>query len=358
MSQPELVNRVQAAFEDRGDLLRKFLKQRNIVGVGIGYKMVNGELTDTPSVVFSVAAKKPRQDLPESELLPDHVDDLPTDVVEIGEVVALGLNRRGVNRPIRPGMSVGHMEGVAGTIGAMVRRGGETFILSNNHVLARENQAKVGDPIIQPGRSDGGMENNVVAELDSFTPLTFESEAAEAIEEAQVVAESPRGCSAFLSDLLPKARERVAEGIELAAPGAPGGIDTSTLNTMDAALARILPGVTFNLDIIDAGGPPTGIATPELGMPVLKSGRTTGLTTGTITQIAVSINVRYPAGGVARFRNQVIVTPFSQSGDSGSLVLDYQRRAVGLLFSGSEQVSVMTPIEAVLKRLQVTLLLS
>jgi len=48
-------------------------------------------------------------------------------------------------------------------------------------------------------------------------------------------------------------------------------------------------------------------------------------------------------------------TNMSQGGDSGSLVLDMKARAVGLLFAGSEQVTILNPISEVLKILNIEL---
>ena len=89
-------------------------------------------------------------------------------------------------------------------------------------------------------------------------------------------------------------------------------------------------------------------------MRVVKSGRTTGITEAQIVQIDVTVNVKY-GDLVARFANQIMTTPFSQQGDSGSLVLDFERRAVGLLFSGSPQITVLNPIDAVLSALDAEL---
>ena len=58
---------------------------------------------------------------------------------------------------------------------------------------------------------------------------------------------------------------------------------------------------------------------------------------------------------MALFRNQILTTNISQGGDSGSLVLDMKKRAVGLLFAGSEAVTVLNPISEVLKLLDVQL---
>ena len=59
-----------------------------------------------------------------------------------------------------PGGSVGHFEITAGTIGAIARdkKTGRDVILSNNHVLANENAAKIGDAILQAGVIDGRLE--------------------------------------------------------------------------------------------------------------------------------------------------------------------------------------------------------
>jgi len=89
-------------------------------------------------------------------------------------------------------------------------------------------------------------------------------------------------------------------------------------------------------------------------MQVFKSGRTSGVTEGVITQVDVEVNVKYDTR-VARYTNQIMISPCSKPGDSGSLILDFQRNAVGLLFSGSDQVTVASPIRAVLAALNVEL---
>ena len=59
---------------------------------------------------------------------------------------------------------------------------------------------------------------------------------------------------------------------------------------------------------------------------------------------------------VAQFENQIVSTPMSQGGDSGSLLVDADsRRAVGLLFAGSSQATVFNPIQTVLDALGVTI---
>ena len=98
-------------------------------------------------------------------------------------------------------------------------------------------------------------------------------------------------------------------------------------------------------------------------MIVGKSGRTTGLTQGRVTQIGVSVNVNYGGGRVALFRNQIAIqsvnaNPFSAGGDSGSLIWHWATgvRPVGLLFAGGGGTTFANPIGAVLAALDIRLL--
>src|SRR3546814_12448476 len=64
-----------------------------------------------------------------------------------------------------------------------------------------------------------------------------------------------------------------------------------------------------------------------------KTGRTTNYTTGRITAVNATVDVNYGGCRVARFRDQIITTPMSAGGDSGSLVADRENFAVGLLYA-------------------------
>ena len=60
----------------------------------------------------------------------------------------------------------------SGTLGSLVQRGGLFYILSNNHVLARSDQAKLGEPITQPGLVDNSCNPATpVANLSQFSKL-------------------------------------------------------------------------------------------------------------------------------------------------------------------------------------------
>ncbi|MEJ7591584.1 MAG: hypothetical protein WKF77_08545 [Planctomycetaceae bacterium] len=98
------------------------------------------------------------------------------DVRYVGRIIKLEtpktLQKR--RRPLVIGCSIGHQDVTAGTLGcfALTRSGKKKVILSNNHVLANENDAKAGDAILQPGKFDGGRKPaNVVATLLKFVKL-------------------------------------------------------------------------------------------------------------------------------------------------------------------------------------------
>lgn len=73
-----------------------------------------------------------------------------------------------------------------------------------------------------------------------------------------------------------------------------------------------------------------------------KIGRTTGLTHGRVTAFELDdVRVDFDAG-ICRFDGQIEIEgagnhPFSDGGDSGSLIVDGDHRAVALLFAGSDQ---------------------
>ncbi len=213
-------------------------------------------------------------------------------------------------RPVPIGVSTGHPDITAGTIGARVTDGSQIFALSNNHVFANNNLAKAGDNLLQPGVTDGGRNpDDVLATLYDFEPIQF--------------------C---------------------------GGI-TCPLNRLDAALALTTAENLGTRTPEDGyGRPRSRTMEATLGMKVQKYGRTTGHTVGRVTGINAIIDVDYRTGS-ARFEGQIIITDgsFSTGGDSGSLIvtkglLAGDRRPVGLLFAGSSTNTIANPIDLVLDR--------
>ena len=317
-------------------VLSDILARQNVLGVGLGYKERDGKISDELSLIISVAKKLPVEQLAPQDLIPKAFQGLITDVVETGYIRAFPENPRARRRPAQPGISVGHHAITAGTFGLLVQRDGVPFILSNNHVLANCNEAQAGDAIYQPGPSDGGTDAERVATLAEFEPLDYGKKQGEC-SVANAVTIFFNGLATLMGS------SHRLEPVQVT----PGN------NMMDAALARPLSPDLVVPQILEIGLP-VGVAEPELGMEVQKTGRTTGHTEGVVTQIDATVNVDYNGRNV-RFSDQIFTTSMSSPGDSGSGILDMERHAVGLLFAGSERVTIFTPLQRVLDHFGITL---
>jgi hypothetical protein len=238
--------------------------------------------------------------------IPQTLEGVPVRAVVVGQVYALATATARFPRPVPTGVSTGHPAITAGTIACRVKdRSGATYALSNNHVYANENQAGIGDSVLQPGRYDGGVDpTDAIGTLAAFSPLRFDGAA----------------------------------------------------NTIDAAIAKC-PAANLGPGTPAGGyGVPKAVPLPpHVGMPVQKYGRTTGLTYGNIYALNATIKVGY-SSGTALFTKQLIITPgtFSGAGDSGALVVTrsanngHNARPVGLLFAGSGSYAIANPIGPVL----------
>jgi hypothetical protein len=244
-------------------------------------------------------------------------------------------------RPAPGGVSIGHYQISAGTLGCIVRdkTTGDRLILSNNHVLANSNAAQIGDPIIQPGGADGGtVANDLIARLERFCAIDFGTNSGSDCGIASTYAGFGNAIASLLGS-----RHRVT--VLRANPQA--------VNVADAAVARPINDNDVLDEILNIGEI-SGTVEGTLGMQVRKSGRTTGFTTGTINTIEATVSINYGPGQVATFENQFVAGPMSEGGDSGSLIVAADSQAaVGLLFAGSTQSTIFNPIQAVLDCLNV-----
>lgn len=178
-------------------------------------------------------------------------------------------------------------------------------ILSNNHILAKSNDAKLGDPIYQPGPYDGGGPDDTIAQLVAFVPIKFDG----------------------------------------------------TLNKVDCALALpVNQSDVIEQEILEIGKV-QGTIEPQLRMRVRKFGRTTQLNEGEVIQIHATVKVGgYSGGKVAWFEDQIITTLMSAGGDSGSVLVERDgQRAVGLLFAGSNTITVHNRIANIEEALNIKL---
>lgn len=295
---------VKEAIED--DLLAR----PGVVGVDIGEKVSHGKKTGEPSILVFVEQKKPVKSLPPEEVVPPEVDGVKTDVQEM--VIELQAARQLLvpAQQVDPtaysrlagGISMGPARSVrmeppeveeageyvfVGTLGAMVRdrSSGAALAMTNFHVACVNDGWAEGDRMVQPGRPDGGD-----AATQQFGSLA----------------------RAVLSE-----------------------------NT-DGAVVTVDQNKDWDSAVVDIGDV-AGSTEARIGMAVQKRGRTTQHTFGTVASAEATLSLDYGDGlGTRTLRRQVrIVTDtaqsprFSDGGDSGSVVMDMDRKVVGLLFAGS-----------------------
>ncbi len=322
---------------------KKILKKKNVVSCGIGNKTVRGEDTGELCMVIGVSRKVSFASLSSADVIPHSIEGCNTDVVEIGIQKAQVTDKF---RPAPGGSSIGHIGISAGTLGCLVERINplftdlpEVFILSNNHVLADSNAGSLGDSILQPGPADGGKAEDKIGWLEAFVPIDFGS------------GTLPPDCG--IADFVTKALNFVARLVGSSHQLRPY-LPQATPNLVDAAIAKpvSVDSVTSEIRRI---GVPTGTASIGLGEAVKKCGRTTNLTTGSVLQTDVTVQVQYGAGMIATFEDQLMSGEMSAGGDSGSIILDSEDRVVGLLFAGSDTTTIFSPIENVLRALGITI---
>ena len=211
----------------------------------------------------------------------------------------------------------------SGTLGALVTRNGINFILSNNHVLARADQAQLGEIITQPGLADNACQAGTA--VATFT-----------------------------------------QAVQLKTG--------NSIGVADAALAQVIPGAvdstgailqlgSVNCGLAQPAPPASTVAAPTVGMPVAKSGRTTGLQCAAISEINVdNVKVQYQTSCgssstfTVTFNNQVVIesATFGSAGDSGSLIVEADTaQPTALLFGGDSTTgfAVANPIQNVLAAL-------
>ena len=314
----------------------ELLMKKNVVSVGTGSKKVDGKDTAEPSLVIGVSKKEPIESLSAQDMVPKKVNGMPTDVVEVGEIHLFENVTR--QRPALPGCSIGHKDITAGTLGAIVKEGNISLILSNNHVLANVNKGKIGDAILQPGAYDKGQNPaDAIASLYRF------------IEIETISTSSCPFWSSIVSffNWLAGMFNRHTRLTTVRA----------VTNKVDCALAKPTNQDDVNPYITGIGAV-TGVGGPVVGLEVMKSGRTTDITEGKITSIDTMCNVNMGDGGYAIFEDQMIIEgvngkPFSAGGDSGSLIVDKSHKAIGLLFAGSDKITIGNEIQNVLDALGV-----
>jgi hypothetical protein len=279
--------------------------------------------------------------------IPNRLDGVPVVSHVTGEIFALGhckgkhANDPGCDtppaeepspserwlRPVPIGVSTGHPEITAGTIGVrLVDDKGNSdpaddiyYALSNNHVYADNNKNNINTNVLQPGTFDGGKDPaDAIGKLRDFVEIDF---------------------------------------------------NFGAKNHVDAAIAEIMKDAITHQLFVGNATPSDGYGTPSSTtvLPIInarleKYGRTTGLTKAMVWALNSTVDVNYGTTAnplIATFEGQIIAKGdgFSRGGDSGSLVVQVMGRGknknynpVGLLFAGSDffELTWLNPIDLVL----------
>lgn len=286
--------------------------QNNIVGVGFGPKEVGGFSTGQPAIKVFVQKKVDDDSLTANAKIPPYFstaamgEPIPTDIVETGIIESQQYplwRDNGFPAPTAvPGGAGIMVQGAneLGTLGAAVvatiNNRKVACILTNRHVLP-----KLGANVTRSDRSGPAL-----AVVTSVSPLAFSS-ANNRVDAALAEIDGP--------NLIARDLCSISVNDRIALPLKATGMD---LTQNDALIGR----------------------------KVFKCGRTTGYTTGFVRAINVSSPMIEYDGGLAGFRNVIAVTgngglPFSDRGDSGSIICDFQtRQPVGLLFAGANNGTV------------------
>jgi hypothetical protein len=322
----------------------------DVVSVGIGFKYRGGVRTDELSIVVGVRKKVPATDVARERLIPARIAGQPTDVVQYGQIKALELTAK--RRPCPPGYSIGHGLVTAGTLGAWVRRGqgSERYVLSNNHVLAASNEASPGDFIRQPGRADGGTEDDRFARLTEFVRIRFDGGNGGGKKTAAALAW--RGWK------WPANQVARLVGCPFRLEVRPLAVEQPYPNLVDAAVAQVNLEEWVDPDVPSIGEP-AGIRDFQLGDRVQKTGRTTEHTRGFVEVVGSQVQVDYGTSGTATFDDQLVIRAdsgeFSGPGDSGSAVFGEDAYLGGLLYAGGEGITIINRISHVVSLLGVRL---
>ncbi|MPQ44618.1 hypothetical protein [Clostridium tarantellae] len=293
-----------------------FLNKKNVIGIGRGFKVINGINTKELSLNVLVEKKVSLSNLEKNNIIPENFLGIKTDVIQVGRI---NLNNRESNlpkprlqsnpfslvRPLRAGYSISPINSeFSGTLGCIVfdNLNNKPYILSNNHVLADNNKLEVGTPIVQPGGELN--KNNIIGKLSKVVYLNLSLKKNE-------------------------------------------GYFDNVPNHADCAIAELFPNIPY-LKHIPSIGKVTGISTINLEDKVKKFGISTHDTEGVIENLDVVIKCPVKPGANAIFSKQIAATRMSDKGDSGSLVVDANKKAVGIVFCATKSLTIINPINLIL----------
>lgn len=331
-----------------------------VISVGFGLKQTGGTFGDELAIVVFVSEKKPEEALAPAERIPRLFEKYRTDVRIVPQHHLGACENTAKYSTIQGGIQIanaGEQVGSMifrpfGTLGCIVRRRNHSgrenvYMLSNAHVMYAKGHGP-GDAIAHPDAqngsglgpiTEGGAFRNIVwppgtpapnplpdpAHPDA--PVNHTNESFIDCAMARLDLDSCCGCTQDTTAFA----ESIIDLVTVTPPGAGRGDAVHAANRI--------------ADVRDVFNDPLFV-----GEIVTKVGRTTGRTQGKCVSVTVPVRIvdvfdtsASPAQILAYNCMEIIPEPlgtldckgnawFAEEGDSGSLVVDLQRRAVGLLF--------------------------
>jgi len=309
-----LEQRQQALLAVHEAVKEQLMRIPGVVGVGIGLKETGDKLTQEIAFRVYVVEKKDRASLSADELIPDEIMGFKTDVVIVPEsTISVFVERRdrADYRPIRGGISInfedkGGSYGTLGWFGTLNSNPATRVLLTNKHVAF-----------------DG-----------STGTVTTARKAGQA--------NYKKVCCCTCGEI--------------------GSVIVAIMDTnVDCAIVRlnsdVNPSLVISNDTATQEITVDGTAVAVVGETVRKVGARSAFTTGVVVDIAATTNTRgtTDAGDTVTITrtNEILIQAapaetyriendkpaFSNSGDSGSVVVNASGQIVGLLYGGSNPTS-------------------
>ena len=357
----------------------RILQKQNVHGIAKGVKIRKGRKTGKKGVTVFVEAKT--DFVSERDRIPKAIDGVQTDVVERPRAEAMPLfgggyedHTYGWRCPFMMGDEIGpYRQSQAGTLGFILRSfsamDGDSPSLcdmgiTNFHVIYppyNSNTNITGHEVSQPAYGwEGQPPKRPIGVVESYM--------------APDPTRKDNNVDAALIRLYPSTDPRRPNyGYRWPAGLTERYFDRNVLGqAWGPGMASMFPSPHFHKDYVGlvrdmreedgATRSPYHFGLVEIGDRVWKSGRTTGGTSGSVIATNATMKVAYSGKlGTVTFADQIVVVQDSEMddaktnngrivgpGDSGSMVVDNQNFAVGLLFAGRESFFIANPIQTVL----------
>lgn len=305
------------ASKAKEQVANNLLKQSGILGVGVGYYDPKNPKSGASIIIYSQKASAQTMSIPNtvSATVKGKNLNVPVRIIKNNAfksnliTKSTRFSRR--IRPVQAGYSVGTPKW-SGTGGVVVRNSNGTrlFLLSNNHVLNKDNSSGYTETL-QPGGADGGRTvRDRIGRLYSYVKLK------------------------------------------------------KTANYIDGAISIPISNRYLSTNYAVLGKLRGNLISYRIGSRFVKVGRTSGLVGGWVESINTDVKVNYGSyGGLGEilFKNQTIIRsnmPISLPGDSGSVWVDYRtKRAAAVNYAGTQdgKLSVSYPVYWALQAFKVNI---